>query len=374
MSFTEVTNESWFSRLMNSIKGVVVGFIMILVSFVLLFWNEGRAVHREQVLSGGKKICVDVAADKVDAGNDGKLVHLTGEAKGGAELSNAAMEVEADPGALQLRWTVEMYQWEETKESKKRKKLGGGEETVTTYDYKKEWSDKVIDSGDFKEKKGHTNPNSMPYDSGKVVSEDARLGAFKLPVDIITGELRNEDKVSAKDAPEGLKVNNGQLYQGKDPSSPAIGDVRVSFSEIKAGTYSLVAQQKGDSFQAYPMNGDTILYMEPGTKSKDEMFGQLVSQNNMMTWILRLVGFVLMWIGLAALAGPFTVFLDVIPLLGDLAGLGVGLFAFFIAAVLSLTTIAIGWIVYRPLLGILLLAAAGGLVFMGVKAGKAKRG
>ncbi len=373
MSFTEVTNESWFSRLMNSIKGVVVGFIMILVSFALLFWNEGRAVHREQVLSGGKKICVDIAADKVDAANDGKLVHLSGQAKGGAELSNSEMEVEADPGALLLRWKVEMYQWEETKESKKRKKLGGGEETVTTYDYKKDWSDKVIDSSDFKEKKVNTNPSSMPFDSGKVVSEDATLGAFKLPVDIIS-ELHNDEKVSAKAAPDGMQVNNGGLYKGKDPANPAIGDVRVSFSEIKSGPYSLVAQQKGDYFQAFPLNGDTILDIEPGTKSKDEMFGKMEADNNMMTWILRLVGFVLMWIGLAALPGPFTVFLDVIPLLGDLAGLGVGLFAFFIAAVLSLTTIAIGWIVYRPLLGILLLAAAGGLVFMGVKAGKARRG
>jgi len=358
---------------MNSIKGVLVGIVLIIVSFVLLFWNEGRAVHRSQVLSGGKKICVDIAADKVDPANDGKLVHLSGEAKGGSELSNAEMEVAADPGALELRWKVEMFQWEETKESKKRKKLGGGEETVTTYDYKKDWSSSVQDSSNFKEKKGHTNPSSMPFDSGEVTAEDATLGAFKLPPDII-GKISNSDKLSVKEAPAGLKVNDGQLYKGKDPSNPAIGDVRISFSEVKSGTYSLVAQQKGDSFQAYPMNNDTILDIESGTKSKDEMFGKMESDNNMMTWILRLVGFVLMWIGLAALAGPFTVFLDVIPFLGDLAGLGVGLFAFFIAAILSLTTIAVGWIVYRPLLGILLLAAAGGLVFMGVKAGKARRG
>src|SRR5262249_43399888 len=46
------------------------------------------------------------------------------------------------------------------------------------------------------------------------------------------------------------------------------------------------------------------------------------------------------------------------PFLGSLLGLGVGLFATFISAALSLITIAIGWLFYRPLIGGAILAVA----------------
>ena len=39
-----------------------------------------------------------------------------------------------------------MYQWKQTSESKTKEKIGGGKETTTTYDYKKDWSDRPISS------------------------------------------------------------------------------------------------------------------------------------------------------------------------------------------------------------------------------------
>ena len=41
--------------------------------------------------------------------------------------------------------------------------------------------------------------------------------------------------------------------------------------------------------------------------------------------------------------------------------------AFLISMIVALITIAIAWLVYRPFLGIVLLAAAGGLVYMLIK-------
>jgi hypothetical protein len=52
---------------------------------------------------------------------------------------------------------------------------------------------------------------------------------------------------------------------------------------------------------------------------------------------------------------------DVVPLIGDMIGMGIGLVSFAIAAPLSLLTIAIAWIFYRPLLGIVLIAVAVGI-------------
>ena len=53
--------------------------------------------------------------------------------------------------------------------------------------------------------------------------------------------------------------------------------------------------------------------------------------------------------------------------------MGIGLFAAIIAATLSLATIAVAWLAYRPLLGIGLLVVAAGL-FVGLKSlGRKKR-
>jgi hypothetical protein len=55
---------------------------------------------------------------------------------------------------------------------------------------------------------------------------------------------------------------------------------------------------------------------------------------------------------------------DIIPLLGNLMRMGTTLVAGLIASVLSLVTISIAWIVYRPLLGIVLLVLAVGVVIL----------
>jgi hypothetical protein len=88
------------------------------------------------------------------------------------------------------------------------------------------------------------------------------------------------------------------------------------------------------------------------------MFQQAIASNTTLTWVLRLVGFFIMMIGLATMLKPLSVLADVLPILGDIVGAGTGLIAFLLAALLSFVTIAIAWIVYRPLLGIALLAVA----------------
>ncbi|MCW5210069.1 hypothetical protein VU10_07890, partial [Desulfobulbus sp. US1] len=74
--------------------------------------------------------------------------------------------------------------------------------------------------------------------------------------------------------------------------------------------------------------------------------------------------------------GVFSVLADVLPFLGSIVEAGTGFIAFLLAGVLSLITIAVAWIVFRPLLGIILLAIAVGLVVLigsKIKAGKASK-
>ncbi len=88
-----------------------------------------------------------------------------------------------------------------------------------------------------------------------------------------------------------------------------------------------------------------------------------------MTWLLRGVGFVLMLIGFALVFSPAKAVADVVPFLGGLVGMGTMLFATLLSLMLSLITIAAGWIFYRPLYAIALLVGAGLIGFAAVRLG-----
>ncbi len=47
-SYTEVTSQNWFSRIGESIKGILFGIIIIPVTIILLWWNEGPRCHHCQ--------------------------------------------------------------------------------------------------------------------------------------------------------------------------------------------------------------------------------------------------------------------------------------------------------------------------------------
>jgi hypothetical protein len=50
---TEVTSQSIFGRIGNSIVGMLFGFVLLVGSIILLFWNEGRAVATAKSLREG---------------------------------------------------------------------------------------------------------------------------------------------------------------------------------------------------------------------------------------------------------------------------------------------------------------------------------
>ena len=146
--FTEVTNVGLGSRLGNSIKGVVFGILLFLISFVVLYVTEGRVDYSK------------IASQAVEVGSvevvDGDLVYVSGKLDVGEKLGDRKYLKEGDYAFVER--VVEMYSWEEEKSTKSKKKLGGSETRETTYEYVKEWTDKPGNSASFKHKEGHTNP------------------------------------------------------------------------------------------------------------------------------------------------------------------------------------------------------------------------
>lgn len=367
-SYTETTTRSWGSRIGGSFKGILVGLILFAVSVPLLWWNEGRTVERHRALQEGAGLVVPVDSEVLDPANEGKLIHTTGTAITKETLRDPEFGISVE--ALQLIRQASMFQWHERSESKTEKNLGGSETTKTVYHYERRWNSLLIDSSGFRQPEGHENPASLPYQSRTFTASNASLGQFRLTPDQVD-ELSNPQPLAIGNAkfanlPKPHRVMGNTLYLGANPDEPRIGDMQIAFTQSPATPASIVAMQQRGGFAPFrPKAGSSILLIQTGLASAEEMFKAAEQANIFLAWALRLLGFFLMFIGLRLILGPLSALADVVPFIGSIVSFGTGTLALLLALPLTLLTIAIAWIFYRPFLAIGLILAAIG-VFVGV--------
>ena len=391
MSTTVTTHASYGKRLGDSLKGIFFGLLVFLAGFPLLFWNEGRNAIRANALKEAEAAMVEAEYGSLDASLDGKVVHVSGMATTDDVLADDILPVAAN--AISLSREVEMYQWLENAKSETKKNIGGSTDTVTTYSYDKDWVSHPVDSAGFHEE-GHANPTEMPLPDREVYASHVAFGARRLSESLIDCIGRaeplgaaaaltttNADAVAAAlPGYRGRLLANGFYFSASGATNPAaqptIGDVRVTFQVVRPHVVSVVAKQSGDTFVPYiARNKGKVQLLEDGERGGEEMFATAKSANKMIAWILRLVGFLLMFGGMKAVLRPLAVAGDVLPFLGKIIGLGTGFVAFLVALPCALVTIAVAWLFYRPVLGIALLVAAAAVVVLGVRrarAGKAE--
>lgn len=363
MTDTFTTTTSLGKRLIGSVMGIPIGLILFLASFYLIFWNEGRSVDRIKTLDEGRGLVISVSADAVDPDNQGALIHTTETATTEEVLEDALFGVEEN--ALKLLRTVEMYQWKETEKTETEKNMGGSKTRKTTYSYDKVWSESVIDSSAFKKPEGHENPDSMPYESERFEASDISIGDFWLDSDF-TDQITDfkpyrltKDHADAMDeSVASFFTLSGNQYMHGDSAKPAIGAMRVSYQIITPLEVSVIGKQDEDSIVTYATKNGEISLLEPGRVDAQTMFAAAEDENTLITWLVRVGALIMMWVGMAMVLGPIKTLGDIIPFIGSLLGAGIGLFTGVIALILSTITMAIAWIVFRPLIGIGLLVLA----------------
>lgn len=368
-NFTETTRTSWFSRLGAAFTGILVGLVAVFAGVWLLGWNEGRAVQTERALNEGAGIVQSVSVDAIDPAHEGALVHVSGDAAVASPLNDSAWPVGAV--ALRLIRNVEMYQWRETSRSETQTRLGGGEETVTVYEYDRVWSDTRQDSASFRQPDGHQNP-SFPVEAASFTTSNATLGAWRLD-DRIIEQIASTEPLTLDDptqtalrnqAGRRAAVSASELYLGDNASNPQVGDTRVHWRVVRPGPVSVVAEQSGDGFTAYQAdNGASILLVDEGRVSAEEMFAGAQASNRALLWALRVAGLFILVAAFGLILRPLRVMADVIPPIGAVVGMGVGLVSTLLGVLLGGGVIAIAWFAFRPLLSIAILAVAGVIGF-----------
>lgn len=372
-TFTEVSHTGWLSRIGKSITGMLVGLILTVGSFPLLWWNEGRSVKTYQGLVEGEKVCVEASAEAIDPANDGKLVHTSARAEAKDAVADPVFGLQF-PGTVKLRRNVEMFQWTEHKSTKKRTKMGGGEETVTEYTYRTEWDAKMHRSSEFHKPAGHSNPEPL-YRSENFSAKQVSLGAYRLPDFLIAAwnDYKPLSPPAKETLPEALQsraqLRDNWLYLSANPDEPKLGDLRIKFESIPAGDASVLVRQIKDTFEPYTTKTETkIARITSGVQSKESMFAAAQSENTMMTWLLRGLGLLLMFLGLVCIFQPLKILADVLPLAGRIVGAGTGLIAFLLAGIGSSLTISLAWLWYRPLLGAAILIVTVGCMVLIIRA------
>ncbi len=421
MAVTETTSEGWFSRLGGAIKGVFGGIILIIIAIIMLGWNEKRSVDRYNTIDYAKNNFVETAADKVDSSTEGKLVHFNGMTATNDILTDKDFGVTVN-NSLSLNRDVEMYQWKEVEHKQTKKNAGGSTSTTTTYTYEKGWSSSLINSSSFKEA-GHDNPSVMPYKAEDTIAENVTLGAHKIPANkashlgsaeavaleadkvtapvsatikgntILYNLFKEEKAQQAKKAfdANGTAVNNAVAtpvvanasdtttattatpvtntgvfniaeFQASE-AAPQIGDIRITFKKHPVCNATVVAEQSGETIKGHKTPSGEFYEVRTGLMTAEEVFKKAEEENALMTWILRGLGFLMIWGGFGAIFKPISVLADVIPLFGDIAESGISIISGLLAAVLSCGVIAIAWLFCRPLIGILLLVVMGAAIF-----------
>ncbi|HUO89387.1 MAG TPA: TMEM43 family protein [Rhizomicrobium sp.] len=361
-TFTTTSTQGCASRLMNSVIGILLGPVLVIGAIVLLSWNEGRAVQAIRGLAEASNAVVESSPDAVAPGNEGRLVHVTGKATASAAIQDADLNLTfAD--AVAVNRTVEMFQWKEKKEEKTQDNTGGSQTTTTTYTYSKAWSEDAVDSSSFAHPDGHENP-PMPFASHRFAASDARLGGFTL--DETTLGMIDTANPLKPDAPEGWTQSGGGLYKGADPATPAVGDIRVHYASLPSGAViSILARQSAGGFAPYTTsNGYQIHLARAGNAPALLMIADQRKAESMLTWILRGVGTLLMFIGFTMFFGPIAVLASVIPFLGSLVRGATAAFALVLTIPVALVTIAVSWLVFRPLIGGGMLVLAAGLGYL----------
>jgi Putative virion core protein (lumpy skin disease virus) len=396
MAYQVKTTKNYGNRLLDSLKGAGAGFIILFVGTIMLCANEGNYVKTDKAIRSAQNELVKVSdISTMNPSLDGKLIHAYAFADTQDVLSDDLFG--ASEKAIALVRLVEYYQYEEHSKTEKKDKLGGSEETTTTYTYEKKWVTSPINSAGF------TNPD---YKKSNIVLENdvksqllyaknVSFGAYKLPafiIEEIKGSVPVETNISAAELAAwsnriaqraksvGYKADSNAalaqvvqgniVYFGRSPSSPQIGDVRITLAKVPPANISIIARVIGPTFERYlAPNGRTFTSVAMGMVSAETMIESAKKANSFYTWLLRIIGIILVVAAFKMIFKILPTLFKVLPPLATIVGAGVTLVCSVGGFAWSLVVISLAWLFYRPLIGIpMLLIAVAGIWFLKKKA------
>jgi len=344
-----------------------------------------------------------------------QLVHFEGklETNGHTITCSLVPQVQVNDCCRLVR-KVEVYQLVERSETEEREEFGGSKTTITTYFVDAQWTTFTHDDPhNFNRQTGQQLSN---YSKGwetlssltsyqlneRMVIPNAKVGKFMLPKELLSRAPTHgfSDSTTLTGLPEitipGFHLQGNRYSTENGPTK--IGDVRISY-EKQLITPALVSVMAEDRLplgtEKTPLNmaeeGKSELRMlrnhavyapgmipcytsdtplghfwafEYGSSSIKQMIANARSDENMTAWFVRIICYVLLYIGFYLIFKPIATLLTVVPFFAAIARAGIGIIAFALSLACCLTTMSAAWFTVRPVLTLTLVALVWGGIYL----------
>lgn len=337
-----------------------IGILLIFGAFGFVLWNEGRAVQTTRSLEEGhRNLVIPETNDVVFDENNGKLVLVVDYLKVPDALVDEKYGLSIH--AVKLKRTVQMYQWFEIEDSKSND-APGDHDGHTSYSYTTDWIDHLIDSEQFYNSLGHHNPEAWPINSTIVTNSRVKVGDFLLGKDL--RKKFNEFKVFTSDerpTDASIKMHAGLYFHAADVWRPEVGDTRIQFAYAgrDEDKVTIVGKQSGRELRPYKTeSGDELLLLYNGFRRAEDIFQHEHAQNRTQTWLYRAAGWFIAFLGFTCLVSILDAIIDDHPSVRGPLSLGFANMQVTFALTTTLLATALGWMIYRPALGAVLIALA----------------
>jgi hypothetical protein len=394
----QVTHESFMNRCCNKVCGAFVGMFLFFAAFAVLGYNEGRYIHTMYDIEDARNdaITLDCSQLASASSKQNQLVFAS------CNLDTAT-SVATDPhfnvavnNVLYIHRTSQICQ--NTVRTQTTTNTGGSK-TTTCSRTGSTWSTSTTMSSacsTFATNQAAVSGYNNVYGPATFYATNVALGqpgngTVSIPPSFLSGlrapgasctsasscSSAGSSCQSVNIATQPINnqgfIRNGNQYcngvgtcQCMTQQDATNGNTRVSF-QTQAPTRSqatVLATITGSSdFAPYKAKrGTTFQFLQEGTTTLADILTCLQNENVAMLYALRFLGWGMMWLGLALVFQAPAVFASCIPCIGGwVEGMIESIICCLtcpVATSLSLITVAIAWLFFRPAIAAGLLAAA----------------
>lgn len=365
MNYQKIKNVWFGSKIKSALTGIIVGPIIILIAIYFLAANEFRSVARTAAIIEWESIVETLDTNNIEATNQ-KFVYTNWNLTS-TSINDPDFWLNIDGVAYERK--VEMYLWDQESKTEVKENLWWSETHTTNYSYKKIWSSTPIDSKNFEESQKYINPTEWKYQSHSEYSQEIKLNNFYISENLkrlfpISKSLSLQKENFSEI--ENITLANNFIFIWNDFNNPEIWDIRISYTYLPQNTLvSMLAYQENENtlWEFLLNQKQPLSKIVEWNVTKNELFKMLKDENTLLTWILRWVLLILMYIWFYMLLSILPTLGSVIPFLGKIIGFWVGIIAFVWTIILWGTTIAIAWFAARPIISILILLSIAWIIY-----------
>lgn len=269
----------------------LLGIVLVLLGLALLWSTE----HTDRLRAMGEDALGGFVLTGMDAipgpASNGKLVLAVGPPLLNAPASDAQFGVSAAAPALVRK--VEMFQWKEVH-------VGGH------HNYELNWYDHPMDSSQFIDPTGHSNPGAFPISAARFDSAGVTVDGFKLDtalVHMIPGVEPFQPPLAHVPANMAatFQAHAGVLITSDNAARPQVGDLRISWMKVAPDYLTIFARSENGTL--VPTNdpaGDPIAQVLVGRQSLTDVLTD-APQPPRFKWARRVLSVLLTWAGVALL-------------------------------------------------------------------------